>query len=122
VNNVLPWGLFQYNDNYNRKPDLRIFHYNYNVLFLDKYIKYKDLVKSRKKIKNGNLIPYFSMSSMSPVLAGFVAILKEVDNTLSPEEYKKILIETSRTYTYRSKEYSHTVDINKAANYLKNNK
>lgn len=131
-NNILPFGLLEYDDNsisYSRLPDINIFHYDYNTLFIDQYLEYltNEPPKTYGDIKNGGYIPFISFSSMSPVTAGFVAILKSENNTLSPAEYKKILIETSYSKNFRgiadfeNVEVDHVVDIGSALKYLKDN-
>ena len=88
--NILPNGFLPDNpSDYKREADVNIFHFDYNLLLLSKY---NDFVKSGddKTINTGNL-HYFSNSSMSPVLAGIIAMMKEVNNNLSPDDYKEIL-------------------------------
>lgn len=121
-NNIYPTGMFPFeNSTDDRKPDLNIFHYDYNTLFLDQYLAYKN---NRTSTQNGNDIPFFSVSSTSPVTAGFVAILKSIDNTLSPQEYRDILIKTSYSMDFYDSNFDQTfhcsrvVDIKKAADYL----
>ena len=107
-----------------RKPDFSVLQYDYNTLLLDTYDKYK---KNKKDIKSGDDIPYFSISSTSPVTAGFIAILKGINNKLTPDEYRQILKKTSYETTFKSPfsgkeaKCKEVVDIGKAALYLKNN-
>lgn len=117
-NNILAFGLQSYNDYYERKPDLRVLHYDYNTLILGTYKKY---LEAGRDATDGDAIPYFSMSSMSPVLAGFIAMLKEVNNELTPDEYREILVKSSYNYNYNGKEISKVVDISRAIQYLKDN-
>ncbi len=115
--NIFPWGLFPYQGNeYSRKPDLNIYHYDFNGLLILIYNRY---LESGRKPRSGDEIPYFSISSMSPVLAGFVAMMMEVKRDLSPDEYKQILIATSKEMEYKGKKIEHVVDITKALEYLK---
>jgi hypothetical protein len=121
-NNIYPSCMFPLMSNgMSRPPDLNIFHYDYNSLIIDKYIS---SVIEKKAVKSGDDIPYFSHSSTSPVTGGFVAILKSINNTLSPKEYKDILIKTSYStnfYDWNFKEQyecSAVVDIEKAAKYV----
>lgn len=117
--NILPWLLSNGNEeNYSRDPDLNIYHYDYNTLLL---FKYEDYVNSGRKDQSGGDIPYFSVSSMSPVLAGFIAMLMELDRSLSPEEYRQILIDTSREFDYKGRKVKHVVDISKAVTQLAKN-
>ena len=89
-NNLYPDGFFD-NSNKSREVDVNILHYDYNILFQDNY---EDFIKNKHSRFVGNA-PYLSMSSTSPVLAGFVAILKSINPDLSPADYKDILIKTS---------------------------
>nr|NQU91952.1 S8/S53 family peptidase [Bacteroidota bacterium] len=117
--NILPTGLFPSSpSDYKREADVNIFHFDYNVLLL---FKYEDYVRSGRKTTNniGNH-PYFSNSSMSPVLAGVIAMMKEVNNDLTPADYKRVLIETSREIEYSSYKVKHVVDAAGAVNYLLN--
>lgn len=61
---------------------------------------------------------YTFISSMSVVTAGFVAMLEEVDDTLTPAEYKAILIETSRPMEYAGERAERVADIEAAVRYL----
>ncbi|WP_297417791.1 S8 family serine peptidase [Clostridium sp.] len=107
-----------------RKPDLNIFQYDYNDLFLNLYTEYE---KSKNGIRTGENTPYLSISSTSVVSAGFVALLKSVNNSLSPNEYKNILIKTSSKvtfkdpYTLEEVQCSKVPDIFKAVTYIKEN-
>jgi hypothetical protein len=125
-NNIWPDGMFSARGLSKdiREPDLNILNYDYNVLFMDKYKKYEEL---KNNISGGDNNLYFSISSTSPVTAGFIAILKSVNNKLSPREYKEILIKTSYKklfkdpFTLKEAEYSNVADIGKAVIYLKEN-
>ena len=117
TDNILPYAFLNYREGeYARKPDLSIYHYDYNALQSFTYNKY---IEKGRKPKSGNDIPYFSFSSMSPVLAGIVAMMKEVDNTLAPSEYKRILIETSKEFEYKGKIIEKVVDAPAALNFIK---
>ena len=67
----------------------------------------------------------FSLSSTSPVAAGFLAILKGVNNKLAPNDYKDILIKTSYKmtfkdpFTFKEAECPYVVDMEEAVNYIK---
>lgn len=114
--NILPTGLFQNSPKfYSREADVNVFHYDYNVLLL---FKYEDYLNSGKEIRNNGSDPYFSNSSMSPVLAGIVAMMKEINNDLTAEEYKKILIETSKRIEYKGNQVNHVVDAHSAIRHL----
>lgn len=126
-NNLYPDGFFAYSDG-GRAADVNILHYDYNQLFLDQYERYQSFNGDYSKIKSGDDVPYLSMSSTSPVLAGFVAILKSINPNLSPAEYKDILVQTSYALAYedwgfgRETEVPRVADIGKAAEYLLENK
>lgn len=111
--NILPFGFFPKSPaSYARKADVNIFHFDYNMLLLQKYIAH--IKGGRKQSGRVGDLPYFSNSSMSPVLAGVVAMMKEVNNTLSVAEYKSILIETSQPVAYQGYTVPHVVDATKA--------
>ena len=115
--NILPTGLCPNSPkSYSRNADLNIFHFDYNLLLL---FKYENYLKSGRNVGNniGNL-PYFSNSSMSPVLAGIVAMMKEANSKLKPEDYKRILIETSQEITYNGYKVKHVVNAPSAINYV----
>ena len=95
-----------YGQGFSREPDINIYHYDYNHLFIEQYEKYKD-----ENIKSGNDIPYFSFSSMSPVTGGFVAILKSIKPSLTPSECKKILMNTSYPINERIGEHWYDIDV-----------
>lgn len=115
--NILPNGLFPSSPkSYAREADVNIFHFDYNGLLL---FQYENYVKSGRNVGNkiGDL-PYFSNSSMSPVLAGIIAMMKEVNNELTPADYKKILIETSKEVDYNGYTVKHVVDAPEAIHFL----
>jgi hypothetical protein len=56
-------------------------------------------------------IPFLSISSTSPVSAGFVALLKSINNNLTPIDYKNILMETSKEMIYKGEECPRVIDI-----------
>lgn len=112
VNNFYPGPLFNFTVG-NRKPDIRILHYNYNTLFLKKYEKF--ILTDIKDIKGGDDIPYFSISSLSPVLAGFIAILKSIDDSLTLAECKEVLVKTSYSTHFKGLAEWENTDINNVA-------
>lgn len=115
--NILPYGLWTDNsEGYSRAPDVNILHYDYNVLLL---FQYENYVNVGRKAQSGNDIPFFSVSSTSPVLAGFVAMLMEIKKGLPPAEYKQILMTSSREYDYKGKSIKHVIDAPKAIDYIK---
>jgi len=116
-NNLWPYGMFPFRRE-TREPDVNILHYDYNTLFIDQYKKW---IETETPPDSGNDIPYFSFSSTSPVTAGFVAILKSIDGSLTPRECKDILIQTSYSRHFRgiasfeNGMCSRVADIGKAA-------
>ncbi len=117
--NILPYSFFVKPPSYDREPDIKVYHKDYNVLntiFYDRYIK------SGRNPKSGDEIPYFSISSMSPVLAGVIALIKETNPDLSSNKIKKILSETSKTINYNDREIENVLDAYAAVNYSLNHK
>ncbi|MFH2000870.1 MAG: peptidase [Planctomycetota bacterium] len=121
--NLWPNGMFSTSPlpNGRREPDINILHYDYNTLLLSTYDKYQ---KSPANLTSGDDIPYFSLSSTAPVTAGFVALLKGLDNTLAPQAYRDILRTTSYRMNFkdpfllREFECPNVVDIRKAVSFL----
>lgn len=70
---------------------------------------------------------FFSNSSMSVVTAGFMAILKSINPTLTPAEYRKILMESAHEaeitepQTLKEIQVKHLADIENAINYMEQN-
>lgn len=127
--NLWPYGCLEFfsENKFSRLPDLNIFHYDYSIFNTEQYDKYIQKISNSEDIKSGDEIPFFSFSSMSPVLAGFVAMLKEIDLSLSYEEIKVILVRTSYAITKREKNWydinpcKNVVDIEKAVTMVNNN-
>lgn len=117
-NNILPWGIWKDGGGYNREPDINIFQYDYNTIFLNDYSALLDDKDFDSKYKE-NL--HLSVSSMSVVTAGFVAILKGINNTLTPAQYKEILINTSGHGEYENDSAEHVADMAKAVEYIQEN-
>ena len=106
--NILPTGFFPESEKYySRDADLNVFHYDYNVLLISNYEQY---LANGKQFTGSGSDPYFSMSSMSPVLAGTVAMMKQINPGLPPSEYKQILIETSKEIEFDGYKVSHVFD------------
>lgn len=117
--NILPDGLFEYKgaEDYNRRePDINIYHYDYNVLFIKNYLAYSKNEEKKKKYNP----PFFSISATSPVTAGFVALLKSINNNLKPSDYKKILRDTSKKINFNDELCPRVVDIYEAVQYISN--
>lgn len=122
--NILPWGIWneqrEYVDGcaiYNRDADINIFQYDYNTLFLRNY----EETSKRSDFEEVYQAELFtSVSSMSVVTAGFVAILMDINDTLTPAQYKQVLIDTSRPLEYQGERAEHVVDMEAAVTYLQN--
>lgn len=96
--NILPYGTFPYrSDAYTRHPDINIWHYDYNTLFLSQYQRY---LEASKPLRSGDEIPYFSMSSTAPVTGAFVALMMAVQPGLPVSAYRQALIDSSYSWSY----------------------
>lgn len=122
--NLLPYSVTPYHEGeYSRTPDINVYHYDYNCIWSAQIQAFEN---RNMPPDSGNDIPYFSFSSMSPVTAGFVALLMSIDSSLSPAQYKQILIDTSYAMDYtgimewETGRSEHTVDIMKAVTVLLN--
>lgn len=126
--NIWPYGCFSFNNNqgFIRTPDVNVYHFDYNALFIPIYQRYIKEIEACNKIRSGNDLPYFSFSSMSIVLAGFIAILKSINPSLTSKDCKKLLISTSYEISQQGENWydlnpcEHIVDIAKAVNELAN--
>lgn len=126
IYNLWPYGCLEFfiKKDFSRLPDLNIYHFDYNVVFTKQYEEYMRKISIGEKIKSGNDIPFFSFSSMSPVLAGFVAMIKELKPQYSFEQIKDLLLKTSYEITEKGEHWYDTnpcknvVDIGKAIELL----
>lgn len=97
----------------------------YNILHLPVYERYLNKTNSGEQILSGDDMPFFSNSSMSVVLAGFIAILKSIKKSLTREECVDLLVSTSYEITQESDNWyelnpcQHVVDIGKAVELLR---
>lgn len=114
-NNILPWGIWSDGGEYNRNADINIFQYDYNTLFIDNYRAAADTKDYNESYKDEL---FLSVSSMSVVTAGFVAMLMEADDTLTPAEYKELLIAAGHPMEYAGEQAQHVVDIGEAVKRL----
>lgn len=103
--NLLPTGLLGRSGDDEREPDVNILHYDYQVLFTERYLDWLE------RGTESGYRPYLSISSTSPVTAGFVAMLKSVQPELEPPEIKRILIETSRPLRFEGQDAPRVVDV-----------
>ena len=92
--NLLPTWLGQSTGDDGREADLNILHYDYSVVFVDRYRAWMNGDEGADAYR-----PFLSASSMAPVTAGLVAFLRSVDPALSPEDCKRILMQASRPMT-----------------------
>ena len=112
------------NRDFTREPDVNIYHYDYSTVTVDRYEAYLEKVASGEHIGSGNDLPFFSMSSTSPVLGGFVAILKSIKPQLTPAQCKELLVSTSYSITEKGENWfdlnpcPRVVDIGKAVTTL----
>jgi hypothetical protein len=83
--NLLPFPMASTKSepSYDREPDVNVYHYDYNVLMLR---------------GNEKAPPFLSLSSTSVVTAGVLAMMREIDGTLTPADYKRVLMETAKPY------------------------
>lgn len=119
--NLWPYGCLPFSSTqFSRCPDFNIYHYDYNCLFTNQYESYLQKLSEGIDIKSGNDIPFFSFSSMSPVLAGFIALIKQLEPSYSFEQIKVLLQETSYEINdigsnwYDLNPCKHVVNIGKA--------
>lgn len=115
--NILPWGIWSETgeEYYQRAADVNVFPYDYNLLIMENYtnaIAGADFDAAYKPQI------FTSVSSMSVVTAGGVALLEEIDDTLTPAQYKEILIKTSRRLEYEGEYAEHVLDLEAAVRYL----
>ncbi len=89
--NVFPSWIGPKSGDDEREPDLNIFHYDYTVVFADRYEAY---MAGDDAMAHGYR-PFLSLSSTAPVTAGFVALLRSLDPALSPSQVKEILMASS---------------------------
>jgi hypothetical protein len=93
-----------------REPDLNIFHYDYTVVFTQRY---RALMTGEGDSRGYR--PFLSASSSAPVTAAMVAFLKSLNPRLTPADCKSILMETSRPYTYEGLTGKRVPDAYQAA-------
>lgn len=128
--NIWPDGCFPYvkdnedNRDFTREPDVNIYHNDYNTIMVNRYRAYLEKIASGEAIRSGNDLPFFSISSTSPVLGGFVAILKSIKPQLTSAQCKELLISTSYSITEKGENWfdinpcPRVVDIGKAVTTL----
>jgi hypothetical protein len=103
--NLLPSWIGPLSGDDEREPDVNILHYDYTVIFTQPYLEWLE------KGEAGGYQPFLSLSSTSPVTAGFVALLMSARPGLGPDAYRRILMETARPFTLEGMTGPRTVDI-----------
>ncbi|HSG08655.1 MAG TPA: hypothetical protein VLA36_09860 [Longimicrobiales bacterium] len=91
-----------------REPDLNIFHYDYSVVFTERYA-----ALMRGDDASGYR-PFLSLSSTAPVAAGMVALMKSLDPTLTPADCRRILQEASGSFTFQGRTGARVPDARRA--------
>jgi hypothetical protein len=103
--NLLPTWMGGPSGDDERTADVNVLHYDYSVVFTQRYAEW---LESGTK---SSYRPFLSLSSTSPVTAGFVAMLRSVAPTMNPEECKRVLVETSRPMDFEGHRSRRVVDI-----------
>jgi hypothetical protein len=106
--NLLPGWLGPRSGDDEREPDVNILHYDYSVVFTMRYADWME------RGEDSPYRPFLSMSSTSPVAAGFVALLLGLRPDLGPAEIRQVLIDTSRRITFEGRASPRTVDVGAA--------
>lgn len=95
--NLLPTGLFPSGRDEGREADLNIYHYDYKVVFPARY----DALTRGDTAQSRGYVPFLSISSTSPVVAGMVALLRGLDPGLTPADIRRVLRESSHPLTFK---------------------
>lgn len=106
--NLFPSGIGPRSGDDEREPDLNIFHYDYSVVFTERYA-----ALMRGDDASGYR-PFLSLSSTAPVAAGMVALMKSLDPTLTPADCRRILQEASRSFTFQGRTGARVPDARRA--------
>jgi len=102
--NILPGPLGDLGDP-ELSPDIDILHFDYTVVFVKDYLAFQNEPDPRK-----HQVPFLSLSSTSIVVGGMVALMRSLDPSLTPEQCKRILVETSHPMDYRGRQMQHVAD------------
>ncbi len=105
--NIFPSGIGPRAGDDEREPDLNIFHYDYTVVFGDRYTAY---MAGDDELAHGYR-PFLSISSTAPVTAGFVAMLRSLDPDLTPGEIKEILLASSKPLEFEGRTGKRVPDV-----------
>ena len=103
--NLLPTWMGGPSGDDEREADVNVLHYDYSVVFTQRYAEW---LESGPK---SGYRPFLSVSSTSPVTAGFVAMLRSVAPAMTPEQYKRVLVETSRPMDFEGHRSQRVVDV-----------
>jgi len=110
--NILPSKIEPRGDDAELNPKVNIYKYDYNVFM---YEAYREYVESGKRVAQK---PFLSISSKSPVLAGFVAMIRSLDPDLGSEEIEQLLVQTSYTFESEDTIIFNSVDMGAAVRRL----
>ncbi|MBF9018264.1 MULTISPECIES: S8/S53 family peptidase [unclassified Oceanispirochaeta] len=111
--NILPSEKSPPIDEIENTPLFNIYKYDYSTLFPYDYVDYSG------KWNTNTQKPFLSISSTSPVLAGFIAMIISIDSTLNSDEIKELLLETSYTFETDDIRINNAVNIGAAVRSLK---
>lgn len=101
--NILPTWIGPRTGDDEREPDVNVLQYDYTVLFPERY----------RQAQAGNArgyVPFLSLSSTSVVTGGIVALMRSVNPRLTPDDCRRILVETSRPMSLEGKSAPHVLD------------
>lgn len=104
--NILPAGLGQSMEEGQRDPDLNIFSYECVFAFAGQTLPLMNPDDDRIS----RYRPFLARPSAGPVTAGFVALMRSLAPATSPEDIKRILVETSRPVLYEGEPSARVPD------------
>jgi hypothetical protein len=60
-NNIYPYGCLKFcnDEKFRREPDVNIYHFDYNTLFIEQYENYDTAKRKGELIRSSNDLPYF---------------------------------------------------------------
>ncbi len=105
--NLLPGSFGPVRAEDGRAPDLNIFSYDCTAVIADEIVAFMDVdddVIRRRR-------PFLSRSSVAPVAAGFVALVRSVDPEATPGEIKNLLMESSRPLEHKGRVEPRVPDV-----------
>ena len=120
--NTQPTGIYEEKEIEEKgRTPLTVYDYDYNLLFRSDFMKYA----MGNVGADATRTMYYSQSSMSIYVAGFIAILRSIDPDLAPEQYEEILrattyeTEVREPITLEGIKLQHVVNIEQAVDYIK---